>query len=101
MSTKNHIEEMIKRLTQSTIDLFIYKGLLPKNTTIYNSINGTKTYTLPSGDGQLSLWDWNKVADEIATVNEDMSCKHEWVNVGFHFDKWVCKKCDANKGSNE
>ena len=57
--------------------------------------------SLPCGDGQLNLWDWNKVADEIASVNEDMSCKHEWVNVGFHFDKWVCKKCDVNKGSNE
>lgn len=56
---------------------------------------------LPCGDGQLHLYGWNKVADETDTVNEDMSCKHEWVNVGFHFDKWVCKKCDVNKGSNE
>ena len=24
-------------------------------------------------------------------------CLHEWVNVGFHFDKFVCKKCNEEK----
>jgi len=24
-------------------------------------------------------------------------CSHEWVNVGFHWDKWVCKKCNKDK----
>ena len=70
-----------------------YLPKLPQGTVISDK--------LKYGNDQLNLWDWNKVADEIATVNEDMSCKHEWVNVGFHFDKWVCKKCDVNKGSNE
>ena len=24
-------------------------------------------------------------------------CSHEWVNVGFHWDKYVCKKCNKDK----
>lgn len=24
-------------------------------------------------------------------------CSHEWINVGFHFDKFVCKKCNKDK----
>ena len=26
-----------------------------------------------------------------------VGCSHEWVNVGFHFDKFVCKKCNKDK----
>ncbi len=77
---------------------------------IFTSPNGDRySVSLPPGflinsDGIISSTgfseydDWKKVADEIADA---APCRHEWVNVGFHFDKWVCKKCDVNKGSNE
>lgn len=28
---------------------------------------------------------------------ESTYCSHDWVNVGFHWDKWVCKKCNKDK----
>lgn len=24
-------------------------------------------------------------------------CNHEWINIGFTFDKFICKKCDCEK----
>lgn len=99
MTVEELAEEAIKKLGEDMIDAMKY--MLPVGGTYQvQHGNNKNTITLPEGT-QLNLWDWNKVADEIASVNEDMSCKHEWVNVGFHFDKWVCKKCDVNKGSNE
>ena len=94
LKKKKQIDDLAEHIAKQQLDLgkqFIVTNLHGNN---------KNTITLPQGE-QLNFWDWNKVADEIATVNEDMSCKHEWVNVGFHFDKWVCKKCDVNKGSNE
>jgi hypothetical protein len=86
------------------IDALIDKGILPPGTKQY-TITKSGVYTIKYGDKsetitlpQGEIFDWQKVADEIA---DNSPCKHEWVNAGFHFDKWVCKKCDVNKGSNE
>lgn len=35
--------------------------------------------------------------DEMNDMTFCKICQHEWINVGFHFDKYVCKKCDKDK----
>lgn len=46
-------------------------------------------YTLPGFDTSKDMFVYGNV--EV--------CEHEWVNVGFNFDKWVCKKCDQERGN--
>lgn len=36
-------------------------------------------------------------SDEYYKHSDLVGCSHEWVNVGFHFDKHVCKKCNKDK----
>lgn len=31
-------------------------------------------------------------------TNQYSYCNHQWINVGFHFTKLVCKDCDKEKG---
>jgi len=31
-------------------------------------------------------------------TNQYSYCNHQWVDVGFHFTKLVCKQCDKEKG---
>jgi len=34
----------------------------------------------------------------ISKGSSNYYCNHEWIDVGFHFTKLVCKKCDKEKG---
>lgn len=46
--------------------------------------------------------DWEKIISlptgaSPYTWDYKVGCDHEWVDVGFHFTKMVCKKCDKDK----
>jgi hypothetical protein len=49
--------------------------------------------TLPNG----SWFSYTPIStDNTVSITTD-GCFHEYVNVGFRFDKFVCKKCDCEK----
>jgi len=51
---------------------------------LWDKVEPRGTYTLPEGNA--AFWD-----------SLTKSCPHAWVDVGFHFSKWVCKHCDVAK----
>jgi hypothetical protein len=63
-----------------------------------DAVNNNKDQTeLPLGksyDDHVWLGDY----DHSPSNNTKKGCQHEWVNVGFHHDKWVCKKCNKDQG---
>lgn len=38
-----------------------------------------------------------EITDQYFKHSDLVGCSHEWINVGFHFDKHVCKKCNKDK----
>lgn len=81
-------------------------GNLPKTIQEYGLYN-EESSELPKGAQTLTPWgfSWGEYYGENIPVNKDAQagniCNHEYVNVGFHHDKLVCKKCDKEKKDNE
>lgn len=60
---------------------------------------GTYTIDLPEGykiDLEHLYSGLNPINVEI-DMAVSSGCNHEYINVGFHFDKFVCKKCNKDK----
>lgn len=70
--------ESAKSLANKAEILEQWMGFLPSGKLEYkfNPLNGTKGFIL---------------------TKKEPGCDHQWINVGFHFDKMVCKKCDCDK----
>jgi hypothetical protein len=52
---------------------------------------GDRVVTLPTSS---MMYDIPSEPDPAAKTQ---ACVHEWVNVGFTFDKFICKKCNCEK----
>lgn len=84
-----------------------FGGIYTLNPEDYHYLSEMTSGSGSDEDTQVSLYDyWRKnlpsqIKEEIKdTPPETQGCNswsHEWVNVGFHMDKWVCKKCDKDK----
>jgi hypothetical protein len=60
-----------------------------------DAINNNKDQQeLPTGK---SYDDHVWMGDYGYDYDKKKGCYHEWINVGFHHDKWVCKNCDKEQ----
>ena len=64
----------------------------------YLSANSDEDTQLPFGFSNVPLSKKQTTFGALEIEKkENLFCIHDYVNVGFHFDKWVCKVCDKEK----
>ncbi len=66
-------------------------------------ITGNYTVQIPKGF-QINFDDFKWDSHDKYYKHSDLikpevpaGCSHDWVNVGFHFDKFICRSCNKDK----
>lgn len=89
---QKQLDEAAERLYK---DMVASGAILPTGSTVVSESekNFNRYYY-----GQFTRPEDNKPITD-SSKKECFHWEHEWINVGFHYDKWVCKKCDKDKPS--